>query len=123
MLTKTLIILVLFTLAGCASPQVINAVAINDWTALGKFDGENGFNERSLASQLKLSNQYSDGSTNHDAYIKSYEKALTLYCSPHNAYLLGVMGKPYQGICDRYPHGWAFRQDYVSGKHSQAGRL
>lgn len=114
-----------FLLSACTMPQVIESVKANNWQDLGTFDGENGFIKRTPKQLKALSTQYADADADADskAYSLSYEEALKEYCQPRNAYILGVVGKPYHGVCQKFQHGWSFYQDWVSGRHSQAGSL
>lgn len=120
---KILIISISFLLSACTAPQVIDSVKENNWQSLGQFDGENGFAQRTPEQLDKLSKKYGDGDTNNDTYKLYYEKALKEYCQPNNAYMLGVLDKPYIGVCDKFPNGWFFYQDWISGRESQAGSL
>ncbi len=54
------------------------------------------------------------------AYQEGYEMGKEEYCQ-QSAYMLGVVGKPYLGIC--YDVDPFFQQDYNSGRSSNVGRL
>lgn len=51
------------------------------------------------------------------AYAAGYEIGLERYCE-QNAYILGVKGQQYLGICDEM-NIW-FKDDYISGRKSTA---
>lgn len=122
-MNKFLFVFSMLLLSACTSKQVIQSVSNNDWKALGNYDGSNGFIEKSEQALNKLNQEYGSEALDLTAYLTSYQLALDEYCKPNNAYILGVMGKPYFGVCEQYPNGWSFREDWVSGRHSQAGSL
>ncbi len=103
--------------------QVQHAISSNNWQAVGQYDGENGLNEKTLSALQKLSDKFASGTVDYESYQGSYEKALSLYCQPNNAYIYGVKRQPYPYACNRYSHGWAFYQDWLSGRHSQAASI
>ena len=56
----------------------------------------------------------------YQSYLAGYKAGQAEYCQK-DAYILGVKGEPYNGICDVID--WTFREDYSSGRHSTAGGM
>lgn len=52
------------------------------------------------------------------AYQKGYQEGKQEYCE-QSAYMLGVVGRPYFGICDDVDP--FFQHDYDAGRMSSAG--
>ena len=115
------------TLFSCTSIQVKNDIknhiTNNNWFAIGEYDASNGYIEKSKKALTKMSLDVLDAKVNYSAYLAGYEQSLVIYCEPANAYILGVKGLPYHNVCDRYARGWAFYQDWLSGRKSQAGSM
>lgn len=117
---KTSIIFI-FTLllSACTSHQVRQQIQQGDWFAVGESDASNGYIEESKAHLEKTNDKYNEEKLDYDAYLAGYEKALSVYCEPQNAYTLALLGQPYYRICDRYPHGWTFYQDWWNTKNAR----
>lgn len=116
---KVKLLLASALLAGCTAQPVPMSSVAADWASYGQQRAEQGFVKQSEAKLAKLDQ---DGVLNPDlylAYSNGYEQGRTAYCA-QNAYMLGVMGKPYRGICDRLDP--FYQQDYASGRGSTAGR-
>ncbi|MDO6544661.1 DUF2799 domain-containing protein [Photobacterium sanguinicancri] len=107
------------SLSGCVlQPQL----AFNDDTAWKNYGYETALSgmiknsEDDLRSRDKMKSLQATG---YQAYSDGYELGRTEYCT-QNAFILGVKNQAYHGICDRLD--WTFRQDYISGRTSRAGR-
>ncbi|KGY11143.1 hypothetical protein NM22_17260 [Vibrio tubiashii] len=115
---KLKLVLATLLLAGCTSqPPPLSSVD-SDWFDYGKQRAEQGLLKQ---SEIKLAKLDQSGIFNQDlylAYSNGYEQGRADYCS-QSAYMLGVMGKPYAGICERIDP--FFQQDYISGRQSTAG--
>ena len=122
---KRLLLLVALasSLFACTSVTVQNEIKANNWFAIGEYDASHGYIEKSKNELQKMSQQFSGSNADYGAYLAGYEQSLLIYCEPQNAYILGVKGLPYHNICDRFPQGWAFYQDWISGRKSQAGSM
>ncbi|WP_038175266.1 MULTISPECIES: DUF2799 domain-containing protein [Vibrio] len=115
---KTKLLLMTLLLAGCSTQPPPMSNAAQDWIDYGQLRAENGWLKQ---SQSKLTKLDSDGYLTPElymAYENGYEQGRATYCA-QNAYMLGVTGKPYQGICDKLDP--FFQQDYMSGRSSTAG--
>ncbi|WP_022940056.1 DUF2799 domain-containing protein [Psychromonas hadalis] len=110
-------------LFSCTSTTVQNEIKTGNWFAVGEYDAGNGFIEKSEKNLQKMSARFSEKKVNYGAYLAGYEQALLFYCEPKNAYILGAKGLTYRNICDRYPRGWAFYQDWISGRQSRAASM
>lgn len=123
-LMRQLLLLILpFALFSCTSATVQHKIESGNWFAVGEYDASNGFVQKSENKLNRMSATYGENKVDYDAYLAGYEEALLIYCEPENAFLLGVTGKPYHNICDRFPRGWIFYQDWLSGRESQAGSM
>ncbi|CAH8196808.1 DUF2799 domain-containing protein [Vibrio aestuarianus] len=110
---KPILLLLTFVLFGCAVQPTPTTSVNSDWLQFGLQQGERGLLKLSvekLATSDELYLAYSDG----------YEQGRAMYCQ-QNAYILGVIGKPYLGVCDK--DNVFFQQDYISGRQSTAGRF
>ncbi len=112
-----------YTLFACSSATLDSEIEANNWFAIGNYDASHGYSEKNKKKLQKMSDKFAGSEANYGAYLAGYEEALLVYCEPQNAYLLGVTGKPYHNVCDRYPRGWAFHQDWISGRKSRAGSI
>ncbi|MEH0743074.1 DUF2799 domain-containing protein [Vibrio cholerae] len=111
-------VFVALLITGCTTVTTPTSNVDQDWYQFGVDRGENGLLN---LSQSKLAKADEAGYLNDDryaAYLAGYEQGRGQYCQ-QNAYMLGVMGKPYYGVCDRLDP--FFQQDYVSGRTSTAG--
>ena len=115
---KTLFVVITLMLAGCSVAPTPMTTAASDWADYGQQRAEQGFIKQSESKLAKLDSQDYLNSELYLAYDNGYEQGRQTYCS-QSAYMLGVMGKPYRGICERLDP--FFYQDYVSGKNSTAG--
>jgi len=111
------------SLNACTSLKQENEIKAGNWFALGKYDASQGYIEKSKNKLKKMSDENLSSEINYGAYLAGYEEALLIYCEPQNAYILGVTGQPYHNICDRYPRGWAFYEDWINGRNSRAGSM
>ncbi|OAN18137.1 hypothetical protein A3K86_04340 [Photobacterium jeanii] len=106
-------------LSGCALQPDLAFKSDDEWKEYGY--------EVALAGMIKDSEQNLKGrdtlqslqSASYQAYSDGYELGRKEYCS-QNAVMLGVKNEPYRGICDKLD--WTFRQDYINGRTSRAGR-
>ncbi|MGF1690097.1 DUF2799 domain-containing protein [Photobacterium kagoshimensis] len=106
-------------LSGCALQPQLAFNDDNEWKEYGY--------EVAIAGMLKDSESNLQGrdttkslqATGYQAYSDGYELGRSEYCS-QNAVMLGIKQEPYRGICDRLD--WTFRQDYMNGRSSRAGR-
>ncbi|MFM2591064.1 DUF2799 domain-containing protein [Vibrio sp. TBV020] len=115
---KYLLAVTIFLLVGCTSQPTPMTSLASDWSDYGQQRAEQGFIKQSESKLAKLDSQGYLNSELYMAYDNGYEQGRETYCS-QSAYMLGVMGKPYRGICERLDP--FFYQDYVSGKNSTAG--
>ncbi|EHW0641335.1 DUF2799 domain-containing protein [Vibrio parahaemolyticus] len=105
-------------LSACAQTTLPASTSVTDWQAFGKQSALDGLRELSQERIAKL-----DG-TNHAtpelimAYQNGYQEGKQEYCE-QSAYMLGVVGRPYFGICDDVDP--FFQHDYDAGRMSSAG--
>lgn len=121
---KTYLILPLTVLLfSCSTltPESQAFIETSNWQAIGDLDGSEGIPEQSQSNLQALSDEFGGGKVDYKQYQDSYLKAVTVYCKPTNASMLGIRGKPYFHVCDRFPNGIFFYQDWrsASGKHSK----
>ncbi len=109
-------------LFACASisPESEGYIQANNWQAIGEYDGAEGLPEKSKAQLQALSDEYDAGVVDYTQYQDSYLTAVTVYCEPTNARMLAVLGKPYFGVCERFPNGLFFYQDWLNAKRDSA---
>ncbi|WP_159656895.1 DUF2799 domain-containing protein [Vibrio atypicus] len=106
--------------AGCAAvptPQSDSAAA---WSQYGETRGEQGYLKQSESRLAKLDDLGILTPELYAAYLDGYQAGRGVYCE-QDAYILGVKGMPYYGVCDDLNP--FFNQDYISGRNSTAGRL
>jgi len=115
---KIQFVLATLLLAGCATQPPPLSNTEGDWSDYGKQRAEQGFLKQSEAKLAKMDQGGVFSQELYLAYVNGYEQGRLEYCS-QSAYMLGVRGKPYMGICDRIDP--FFQQDYMSGRHSTAG--
>ncbi|RJG42314.1 DUF2799 domain-containing protein [Motilimonas pumila] len=118
----TLLIFSIF-LSACATTEQQMFAAESNWFELGKYDGEQGFNEKSQKDLTKLGDNIDLASLDVEQYQKGYQEGLDSYCVLSNAWVLGATGQPYSGVCENRQNGWQFHENWVSGRHSQVGSL
>ena len=123
MLKHLFLLLLLINLFSCTYSQVKNIVTEDNWLALGEYQGEKGGIEHTLNELQALSDKYSNGEVDYSAYQQGYEKALIIYCQPQNAFQLGISGKHYNGVCERFPHGNEFRGDWEMAEKAKSGGM
>ncbi|TOF82897.1 hypothetical protein CGJ12_03995 [Vibrio parahaemolyticus] len=101
-------------LSACAQTTLPASTSVTDWQAFGKQSALDGLRELSKERIAKL-----DG-TNHATpeLIMAYQNGYQEYCE-QSAYMLGVVGRPYFGICDDVDP--FFQHDYDAGRMSSAG--
>ncbi|PQJ89031.1 DUF2799 domain-containing protein [Aliivibrio sifiae] len=107
-------------LAACSSTPPPTSMLDSDWQQFGYDRAIKGL---IVQSDSKLNNLLTGSElkeNNYQAYLMGYKNGQTEYCE-QSAYILGVVGKPYNGICDQID--WTFSQDYNSGRHSTAGGM
>ncbi len=108
-------ILLTMILAGCAATNLPTDGSTESWSQFGYEEGQKGFIKKDQEwLELKEESLFA-------AYSDGYEKGREEYCS-QDAYKLGIMGKPYAGVCDELD--WRFRMRYNDGRSNQSlGRL
>jgi hypothetical protein len=107
-------------LAACSSTPPPTSNVDSDWNAFGYERAMKGWIVQSESKLTKLSEGKMVSDANYQAYIAGYNKGQEEYCD-QSAYMLGVVGKQYNGICDNTDP--FFRQDYINGMHSTAGGM
>ena len=115
---KLQFVLVALMLAGCVTQPPPLSNIEGDWSDYGKQRAEQGFLKQSEAKLAELDQGGVFSQELYLAYSNGYEQGRVEYCN-QSAYMLGVKGKPYLGICQRIDP--FFQQDYMSGRHSTAG--
>lgn len=110
----------LMLLVGCASQPTPLSSAQGDWFDYGQARAEKGYLQQSEKQLAKLDQGNYLNQELYTAYTMGYENGRESYCG-QNAYMLGVTGKPYLGICDQLDP--FFNQDYISGRNSTAGSM
>ena len=115
---KLQFVLVALMLAGCVTQPPPLSNIEGDWSDYGKQRAEQGFLKQSEAKLAELDQGGVFSQELYRAYSNGYEQGRVEYCN-QSAYMLGVKGKPYLGICQRIDP--FFQQDYMSGRHSTAG--
>lgn len=116
----TIITAVILLLVGCSAFPPPQSDSISDWKEYGEQRGEQGLLRQSESRLEKQDQTGSFSSEQYAAYQEGYQAGRLVYCK-QNPYLLGVMGKPYNGVCDDLNP--FYYQDYMSGRNSRAGRL
>lgn len=112
-----------FLITACATTEQKQFAAESNWFELGKYDGEQGFIEKSQKDLTKLGDSVKVASMDVEQYQKGYQKGLDSYCVLSNAWILGATGKDYMGVCKDRPNGWKFHENWVSGRHSQINSM
>lgn len=115
-----LMTLTLMLLVGCAQVPLPLSEQAADWHRFGEetaLEGKIAFSETRL---LTLAQPRELSASLLMSYQAGYQEGKQRYCQ-QNPYMLGVIGKPYYGICDDLDP--FFKQDYVSGRTSTAGSL
>ncbi|WP_122035022.1 DUF2799 domain-containing protein [Aliivibrio sp. EL58] len=107
-------------LAACSSTPPPTSNVDSDWQAFGYERAMKGWIVQSESKLAKLADGKTVSEANYQAYTAGYNKGQEEYCD-QSAYMLGVVGKQYNGICDKLDP--FFRQDYVSGMQSTAGGM
>ncbi|PFG45362.1 uncharacterized protein DUF2799 [Vibrio sp. ES.051] len=106
-------------LVACAQTTLPTSSSVVDWQAFGKQSALDGLRALSGERIAAL-----DGNANHAtpelimAYQTGYQQGKQEYCE-QSAYMLGVIGRPYFGICDDVDP--FFQHDYDAGRMSSAG--
>ena len=113
-------LLVSLLLIGCVQTSLPVASTEDAWQAFGTERALNGSLKLSEASLGKMTNGSMLDEKLYAAYSQGYEVGRAEYCT-QNAYILGVKGQQYLGICDQISI-W-FREDYNAGRHSMAGGI
>lgn len=107
-------------LTACSTPPPPSSMLDSDWKTYGYDRAMLGWVIQSESKLVKLSDGKAVNESNYEAYTSGYNAGQEKYCQ-QSAYMLGVIGKPYNGICDKVDP--FFRQDYIDGKHSTAGGM
>lgn len=115
---KYVLALIVLILVGCSAQPTPLTTVESDWSDYGKGRAEQGLMKQSEAKLAKLDTTGAFSNELYLAYDNGYEEGRQTYCA-QSAYMLGVIGKPYLGLCDKIDP--FFYQDYVSGKNSTAG--
>ncbi|MGL0815768.1 DUF2799 domain-containing protein [Vibrio vulnificus] len=110
----------LLLLTGCVQTPLPQSEQALDWHTFGVESALEGKMALSEARLLKLAEPRNLSANLLASYQAGYQEGKQQYCQ-QNAYMLGVIGKPYYGICDDVDP--FFKQDYLSGKMSTAGGL
>lgn len=107
-------------LAACSSTPPPTSMLDSDWQQFGYDRAMKGL---VVQSDTRLSNLLTGSElkeNNYQAYLIGYENGQVKYCQ-QSAYALGVVGKPYNGICDKLD--WTFQQTYNSGRYATSGGM
>lgn len=120
MIKNSLILFLSIFLFACTTTplEVQNEVESGDWGKIGTYDGSNGYIEKTLSDLQELSKKYDGKKVDLALYQSSYLAAVTIYCKSDNATKIGLLGEPYRHVCDRFPNGQFFYQDWLSAKES-----
>ncbi len=119
-MNKVIITAFIFLLAGCSALPIPQSGSVTDWKAYGEQRGQKGLLKQ---TESRLAKQDKTGTFNralYAAYLEGYQQGRLIYCE-QNPYMLGVVGKPYYGVCDDLNP--FYYQDYMSGRSATAGRL
>lgn len=108
----------IFGLTGCASLSQESCVA-GDWYAIGERDGERGHSEDRYQDHAEACSEFGVG-VNVADYMKGREAGLRLYCTPENAYQLGLRNDFYDEVCPAAVQS-EFNKAYRKGR--QTARL
>ncbi len=108
----------LLFLNACAQTTLPTSVSVIDWQAFGKQSALEGTIELSEERIAKLDDTNRATPELITAYKTGYQEGKQEYCE-QSAYILGVQGAPYFGICDDVDP--FFQNDYESGRLSTAG--
>jgi hypothetical protein len=98
--SKRLNIFVAILLAGLSGCATMNAdeCATSDWSAIGYEDGSRGYTTEQFSGRRKACAKH--GITpDFQAYQSGRQQGLEAYCQPGRAYVLGVNGGRYNGVC------------------------
>lgn len=109
----------LLFLNACAQTTLPTSVSVTDWQAFGKQSALDGAIELSEERIAKLDDTNRATPELITAYKTGYQEGKQEYCE-QSAYILGVQGAPYFGICDDVDP--FFQNDYESGRLSTAVR-
>ena len=102
-------------LLGCAQTKGPEDGTAESWQAFGLAEATKGYMKKSPDDFESISSDL------YKAYTVGYEEGRQEYCQ-QDAYKLGIMGKPYTGICDDLD--WKFRMRFNDGRVNQSmGRL
>lgn len=92
-----LLILMSYILIGCSSVSEQSMLAQSgEWYSVGLIDGQQGNYQRARVELVTLGDL---GEEELQQYKKGYNKGLSMYCSPDNAYEQGGYGIRYNGQC------------------------
>ena len=82
---------------GCATMKKEECLTA-DWYQIGYEDGAKGRQASRIGEHRKACSKY-DITPDLQAYLSGRNQGLRLYCTPRNAYQLGLRGKSYRGQC------------------------
>ncbi|ANP63557.1 MULTISPECIES: DUF2799 domain-containing protein [Vibrio] len=105
-------------LAACAQTTLPTSNNVTDWQVFGKQSALDGLRELSEERIAKLDDVNHATAELIMAYQAGYQQGKQEYCE-QSAYMLGVIGRPYFGICDDVDP--FFQHDYDAGRMSSAG--
>ncbi|USD41689.1 DUF2799 domain-containing protein [Vibrio sp. SCSIO 43135] len=106
---KIIMASVLMMLAGCVSTSQEDLAQEGDWRQIGYQDGIRGHTERSFSQLSKL------GSVVMAEYDEGYLEGVAEYCNPNHAYMIGLSGQPYEGVCEGMEDAQQFRMEWQRG--------
>ena len=113
-----IIVAMLLSLTACAQTKLPSSANATDWQVFGKQTALKGSLELSEDRIAKLDDTNRVTPELIMSYQTGYQEGKEEYCQ-QSAYILGVQGAPYYGICDDLDP--LFRNDYESGRLSTAG--
>ena len=112
---KWLLVLISLFIVGCVSPPLPELYSVETWQNYGQDRAEQGQTFQSQDKLVSLSEPKPFTDEMFQAYQVGYQEGKQNYCS-QNAYVLGLIGKPYHGICDDINP--FFQNDYANGRRS-----
>jgi len=84
-------------MAGCATIPA-EECAKADWYTLGVEDGRKGYTTDRIHKHRKACERVSV-TPDEEAYFAGRTEGLREYCAPHNAFVEGLAGREYRGVC------------------------
>lgn len=108
---------VVLMLSACVQTRLPSSMDAADWRAFGKQSALDGLRALSEERIAELGNSNKAPPELIMAYQAGYQEGKQEYCE-QSAYMLGVIGRPYFGICDDVDP--FFQRDYDAGRFSSA---